>query len=203
MTRNDIEMDYFGIIRQKVREVINNEEQSVAHRMDHIKRVILNTYRIAKSYPEADIEILKIAVLLHDINQPFEHKEEHVKLSVKTAEKILKEVGYPPNKIKKVLIVISEHSTEDVNKKKPTSMEAKILFDADKIDGLGASGIARVFSLFGQMGKGPLEAIAWYRKKINITLSNMQTREGRKIFTEKLKYVEEFLNKIEEENKSI
>lgn len=196
-------MDYFSMIREKVIRAIKKKEQSVAHRMDHIERVLLNACSIARSYPEADVEILKIAALLHDVDQPFYNKKEHVKLSGKTAEKILKQVAYPVDKAKRVLVAISQHSTEQINKKEPVSIEAKILFDADKIDGLGASGIARVFSLFGQKGKEPLDAVSWYRKKIATALSNMQTVAGKRIFKKKLNYVEKFLNRIERENKSV
>ncbi len=74
--------------------------------------------------------------------------------------------------------IISEHSTERLANW-PTTIEAKILFDADKLDGLGASGIARVFALFGQKGKTLLEAVSWYLHKIELSKENMQTEEGR------------------------
>lgn len=137
-------MDFFEAVLDRVRSLINDDNQSVAHRMDHIERVVSNTSDIASYHPEADLEILKLSALLHDICQPFDRKEEHVKLSVNAAREILEAVGYPADRAERILRVISEHSTESISVSRPTSIEASILFDADKIDGLGASGIARV-----------------------------------------------------------
>jgi hypothetical protein len=68
------------------------------------------------------------------------------------------------------------------------------------LDGVGANGIARVFTLHGQMGKTPLEAIPWYRQRIEKAFTNMQTDLGREVFIERLTYVNGFLEKVEEEN---
>ena len=82
--------------------------------------------------------------------------------------------------------------------RKPKSLEAKILFDADKLDGLGASGIARVFALFGQRGLDPEKAIEWYEKKIEIALKNLQTKEAKKIARKRLAFVKKFLKMFKE-----
>ncbi len=75
------------------------------------------------------------------------------------------------------------------------------MFDADKLDGLGASGIARVFALFGQRGLEPEKAIEWYEKKIEIAVKNLQTKEGKRMARKKLKYVKEFLKMFKNENR--
>ena len=62
------------LVEGKVQDLLGAERQSVAHRFDHIMRVLANAELIAKSYPQADIEILTLAVLLHDIDQPFDDK---------------------------------------------------------------------------------------------------------------------------------
>lgn len=192
--------DYFGVVLEKVIVLLKSDSQSVAHRMDHVQRVTANALEIAGHYPEADLDLLRLAALLHDVCQPFDRKEEHVELSVKTAGEILEEAGYPPGRAKKILQIISEHSTESLANR-PTTIEAKILFDADKLDGLGASGIARVFAFFGQKGMTPLEAVPWYLHKILLAKENMQTEEGRRMAEERAGYVLEFLEKIKEENK--
>ena len=193
-------MDYFDAVLDKVQILINNDNQSVAHRMDHIQRVLLNVCDIASYYPEADLEILKISALLHDVCQPFNRKEEHVKLSVNMARGILQEVGYPIERAEKVLGIISEHSTECLDVSRPTSIEAKILFDADKLDGLGASGIARVFALFGQRGMTPQEAVPWYLHKMKVAGENIQTEQGRRMAIARSRYVLDFIERIKAEN---
>ncbi len=191
--------DYYPKIKHIAEDILKNKKQCVAHRIDHVERVLANAKAIAKSYKAIDMEMLKISILLHDISHPFNRKSEHVKLSVKAAEKILNQAGYPKDKTKKVLLIISEHSTENV-KKGPTSLESKILFDADKIDGLGAIGLARVFSFCGQNRKPPIEAASWYKRKIKIAVSHMQTVEGKKMAMKKLRYVNVFLKTLKEEN---
>ncbi len=193
-------MDCFNAVKDKVAAQVNHDRQSVAHRMDHVQRVLQNAYRIASHYPEADLELLKLGVLLHDVCQPFDRKEEHVELSVEIARKILDEIGYPSDRAERVLQIISEHSTECLDARRPTSLEARILFDADKLDGLGANGIARVFALFGQRGRTPLDAIPWYLGKIEMAGDNMQTTEGRQMAADSVKYVLNFIERIKAEN---
>jgi uncharacterized protein len=187
-------------VRDKVRTLYSAYIQSVAHRMDHIDRVLENTRKIAAYFPEADRELLTIATLLHDVTSPFNRKEEHVELSMETARKILTEIGYPPERMERVIAIIAEHSTSHLKTGNLSSVEARILFDADKIDGLGPNGIARAFALFGQRGYAPPSAIEWYRKKIETTQKNMKTDPGRKMTMARLPYVEDFLIRFAEEN---
>lgn len=176
------------------------EDQSVAHRMDHIERVFANAQAIGAHFPDADPEVLTLAVLLHDVTSPFDRKEQHVKLSMNTARRILNGIGYPQERTDQVLAIMAEHSTEDLKTGELYSVEARILFDADKIDGLGPCGIARAFALFGQRGYPPPSAIAWYRKKIETTIRNMKTNAGREMAMERLPFVEDFLQRFEAEN---
>jgi len=197
--------NYFKIVKKKILKelYVTYNFQSIAHKSEHINRVLNTALIISHNYNNVDVEVLKISVLLHDIAQPYNDKKNHVKLSINMASSILKDINYPNNKIKKVLNVISEHSTENMKKKKFTSIESKILFDADKIDGIGASGISRVFSLFDQMNKEPLESIKWYKNKINIAIGNLQTKTGKKIFKKRLIFTNIFLDKLIKENKHL
>ncbi|HWQ18242.1 MAG TPA: hypothetical protein VN455_00570 [Methanotrichaceae archaeon] len=65
-------------------------------------------------------------------------------------------------------------------------MEAGILFDADKLDGLCASSISRVFALFGQRVQSPLDAVPWYLHKMELAIKDMQTAEGRDLTLERV-----------------
>lgn len=186
-------------VKSEVIKRVSKSAQSVAHRFDHVERVMRNALKIAATIERVDYEILELAVLLHDVDQPVGRKAEHVALSLRAAEQILRQAGCPSDRANDVLSVIAEHSTEHVRAIKPSTDEARILFDADKLDGLGAVGIARVFSLFGQMGLPPFEAIQWYRRKIEIALEHVQTDEGRRLFLLKLPYVQQFLSEMESE----
>jgi uncharacterized protein len=187
-------------VRSEVIRRVNHPGQSVAHRFDHIERVMHNALAIAATIDGVDHEILELAVLLHDVDQPAGKKAEHVDLSLRAAEVILRQAACPDNRTNIVLNVIAEHSTENVRTIQPSTREAKILFDADKLDGLSAVGIARVFSLFGQMDLAPFEAIEWYKRKIDIALEYLQTAEGRRLCHSRLAYVQQFLSQMESED---
>lgn len=190
--------DFISKVSKKVKEILeNNPDQSIAHRYDHIERVFQNVLLIAKSERNVNLEILKIATLLHDIDQPLTEKEKHIERSLTKAKNLLLEVGYPRKEIPKILKIISEHSSE--GKKFPQSIEAKILCDADKLDGGGALGIARVFLYCGVRGMTLKEAINWYKQKIKKAMPFVQTNLGKKLASEKSKYVEKFLKNLEKE----
>lgn len=187
------------LVEERVRSLVGRERQSVAHRMDHLERVARNASAIAESYPEADAEILFLAVLLHDVDQPFDDKANHVARSAAAADRILTEIAYPRPRIERVLALIREHSTEHIDQVRPSTIEAQILFDADKLDGLGPLGILRVFALSAQLGRSHADTIPWYRMKIAAALPNMQPPEGRMMADRKLMLVERFLSELEAE----
>lgn len=187
------------LVEGQVRRLVETERQSDAHRMDHLNRVARNARSILTSYPEADAEILYLGVLLHDVDQPFNDKENHVVRSAAAAERILTETEYPPARIARVLAVIREHSTEHISSIKPSTIEARILFDADKLDGLGPFGILRVFALARQVDRSLPDTIRWYRNKIAVAMPNMQTPEGRAMMEKKLPLVQTFLSELESE----
>ena len=189
-------------VRSEVIRRVSNPGQSVAHRFDHIERVMQNARAIAATLEGVDYEILELAVLLHDVEQPAGKKSEHVELSLRAAEIILKQAACPDDRAKKVLSVIAEHSTEHVRTIQPSTAEAKILFDADKLDGLSAVGIARVFALFGQMDRAPVEAIEWYKQKVEVALEYIQTAEGRRLCDSRLPYVQQFLSQLESDTRT-
>lgn len=196
--------EYTEKVAKKAKDILNNApNQSAAHRWDHVKRVCQRALKIAGMLKdeEIDLEALKISALLHDINEPFNQKEEHVKACLIKAKNLLKEINYPEERIKKVLTIISEHSLE--SGKLPSSIEAKILFDADKLEGSGAIGIARVFIYCGQNGKTPTQAIEWYKDKIEKAMSLTQTKPGKIMTEQNFKYAFTFLEKYKQEEQEL
>jgi hypothetical protein len=95
VTSQDQTGDILALVKEKVRLLIENPRQSMAHKMDHLLRVERNAGLIRKSYPEADVEILKLAIFLHDVDQPFDDKKNHVSRSAEAAERILTEFSFP------------------------------------------------------------------------------------------------------------
>lgn len=127
-----------------------------AHDYDHILRVYHNCMLIAKGEGCGNIEILQAASLLHDIARAKEDADDsgqtdHALLGAETAYGILRDEGYDEQFAQAVKYVISTHRYRAENP--PVTLEAKILFDADKLDALGAIGIARSFAIAGRVGE--------------------------------------------------
>lgn len=101
------------------------------HQWTHVVKVMKIALMLAKSYPECDLEILKLAVIFHDIS--YERYETHVEKSIKVAESFLLGRKYPKDKIEKVLAVIISHSGPHRRKLGDTMLiEGKIIYDSDK-----------------------------------------------------------------------
>lgn len=141
---------------QKIKEAVEKELSCSAHDMDHVMRVYNLCLQLAEDEPNVDLDILKTAALLHDIARVKEDRDisgkiDHALLGAEMAGKILKDSGCSGEKIKQIKHCIITHRFRGENK--PETKEAKILFDADKLDVTGAIGIARAFAIAGQYGE--------------------------------------------------
>ncbi|MBE5759977.1 MAG: HD domain-containing protein [Clostridiales bacterium] len=115
-----------------------------AHDREHVYRVLYTALMIAETEPEADRDILITASLLHDIGRKEQFENPalcHAAVGAKKAETFLLEKGFAPDFTEKVCAAILSHRFR--KNASPESIEAKILFDADKLDACGALGIAR------------------------------------------------------------
>lgn len=116
------------------------------HGFDHILRV----YRLASLIAVregADLEIVQAACLLHDTSgdleaDPSQNRETHHHSSAEFARQVLKAEGWPEERIEAVEHCIRAHRFRD-HREPPQALEAKVLFDADKLDAIGAIGVAR------------------------------------------------------------
>jgi len=126
------------------------DESDSAHDFHHVLRVLHLVERIGTA-EGADMEILRTAALLHDIGRPEEIRDGicHAQVGGEKARQIL--VGWPGDKVEAVAHAIATHRfRSDVV---PQTLEAKVLYDADKLDSIGAIGVARVYAISGLMGK--------------------------------------------------
>ena len=114
------------------------------HGFDHIQRVYQLGQKLARA-ENADIEIVQAAALLHDAQGSAPDGSEranHHLLSAEFAGQVLKTEGWTQEKIQAVQHCIRAHRFRH-NGEEPATLEAKVLFDADKLDVLGAIGAAR------------------------------------------------------------
>lgn len=126
--------------------------QDSAHDREHIYRVLSNALNIAKSEPDVDYDILIAACLLHDIGRPEQFADPslcHAAVGAEKARKFLLEQGFSPAFAHAVYHCISTHRFR--KNLPPETIEAKILFDADKLDVTGAIGVARTLEYQGAL----------------------------------------------------
>jgi uncharacterized protein len=129
------------------------QEADTIHDFDHVLRVYELAKTIAKK-EEANWTVLQAAVLLHDAcgaAPGSKERMEHHLASALLAEKVLTEKGWPADEISAVMHCIRAHRYRGTEK--PQSIEAKVLFDADKLDVLGAIGVARVIGYAAVAGE--------------------------------------------------
>jgi uncharacterized protein len=203
-------------IMRTVQLLLHN--QSPAHDFQHILRVYKNAEMISKQEKSVDLDVVLAAALLHDlvvypkastktINSP--------DYSAEIAKKILLEYkNYPREKIEKVADAIRTHSYS--KKLAPSTLEGKILQDADRLDAIGAIGIARTFSVGGSENRSlynPTDAFCeserqlddtqWtldhIKKKLMILKNSMHTKTAKKIAEERTEFMELFLNQLRKE----
>lgn len=137
---------------KKYESFMHEQMRDSAHDRFHIYRVLYAALDIAKAEENVDLDILITACLLHDIgrHQQFSDLELcHAQIGGDMAFDYLIENGWPLGRALHVKECVYSHRYRRDNK--PQSIEAKILFDADKLDATGAVGIARTLIYSGQI----------------------------------------------------
>lgn len=165
------------------------------HDFEHAKRVCSISVYLARQ-ENADEEVVRAAALLHDVGHSLDEKE-HENKSLEVASSLLDMTDFPKGKKELVLECIREHRF--TKGEKAMSLEAKILQDADRLDAIGAVGIARCFLWSGEHRKVLKEAIKHFNEKLLKLKDVMNTDGGRRMAEERHRFMLEFLEKLEDE----
>jgi uncharacterized protein len=165
---------------EEIKKIVESELSCSAHNMDHVMRVYNLCLFLAKHEENVEIDVLAPAALLHDIARVKEDSDksgqtDHAVLGAEMAGEILRKLGYDVEKIEKIKHCISAHRFRTGNE--PKSIEAKILFDADKVDVLGAIGITRSFMIAGQYGQMIYNNISIEEYKRDNVIENGRVRD--------------------------
>ncbi|NHZ87507.1 HD domain-containing protein [Massilia sp. CCM 8733] len=140
-----------------------------AHDINHLHRVWRNAQALLASHPEADALAVMAACYLHDlVNLPKNHPERSMasRRSAELARRELAAIGFPAAQLDAVAHAIETHSFSAALP--PHTIEAKLVQDADRLDALGAVGLARLFYIAGQMGSAlahPDDPLAEHRER--------------------------------------
>jgi uncharacterized protein len=189
-------------------------EFDASHDLDHIDRVMKNAIDIAATEPSANEFIIKLGVLLHDI------EDAKYKLDDTLSVREILEMHEADEKlIDKVIACIDSVSYSGGNEKSITSIEGAIIRDADRLDAIGAIGIARAFTFGGARGRKLYDANEEartkmteedYRKKGTATITHfhekllllkdlMVTTEGKRLAEERHQFMVAFLEQLDRE----
>ncbi len=141
-------MNILDSIKNEIKEIMDNDS---VHDFDHVMRVYKNTQKLCKQ-EKVNEKLVLCAALLHDIvSYPKSDKRSKMSSieSAKKSKHLLKKYNFTPEEIIIISDAIRDHSFSQ--NKIPETLEGKILQDADRLDALGAIGIARVFATGGSL----------------------------------------------------
>ena len=142
--------EFEKLFEEKITAVLGSKDP--AHDLLHVKRVVKMARDLAIK-ERAQLEIVLPAAWLHDlVNLPKDHKDRKMasRLAAVEAVQFLTAIGYPAKYFPGIIHAIEAHSFSAGIKAE--TLEAQIVQDADRLDGLGAIGIARLFAISAQMG---------------------------------------------------
>lgn len=208
-------------------KTINYVQQSLknsegGHDWWHTHRVYLNAQKIALGESGIDTEVVLLAALLHDIaDSKFNNGDE--KIGPETARKFLMSEGLDADKINHVVSIIENISFKGGKSERTFhSKELDIVQDADRLDAIGAIGIARAFNYGGFKGneiynpeippnlemtkeeykKGKQPSVNHFYEKLLLLKDLMNTKTGREMAQERhefmLEYLEQFYREVNE-----
>jgi len=183
---------------------------SPSHDWLHVKRVANLAEELQKN-EGGDQEILMLSVYLHDIGRAREDNGEikdHAAWGAEKAREILSNQGHHDEVIERVQHCIEAHRYS--NNIEPETVEAKILSDADNLDAIGATGIARTFSFSGESQQplarlenpkkeGRETTLNHVREKLLNLKDRMYTDKGLEIAENRHKFTENFVKQFEAE----
>ncbi len=185
------------IIVRKAKEYINTLFRGNAdgHDVNHTLRVYKNALQIAEAYPESDLFVISLGALLHDVD---DHKLFHTENNA-NARSFLQEQNVEQEIIEQICAVINSVSFSKNRGRRPGTLEGKIVQDADRLDAIGAIGIARTFAFGGRNGRQIEDTLQHFYDKLLLLKDEMNTEEAKRIAAIRHSFMEEFLKVLHEE----
>lgn len=188
-----------------------------AHELEHVRRVVANARRLAAA-EGARAEIVMPAAWLHDcvaVPKGSPRRHQASRLAADEAGRFLRAAGYPAEWISEIEHAIEAHSFAAGIE--PRTLEARVVQDADRLDALGAVGLARCMMLGGAAGRAFYDhrdpfarhrapddtayVIDHFFVKLLHLEERMSTATGRREATDRVEYLRRFLERLESEIK--
>lgn len=188
------------------------------HDFDHTLRVLRNAEMLAAEMPESDLQVIRLAALLHDIARPREMSSKgklcHAEKGAEICANELKKYDLPPAMVDNICACIRTHRFRG-KEPGPQSLEAEIIYDADKLDSIGAVGIGRAFHFAGRenarihntreeaLNSEPYSredsAYREYLVKLRHVAEKMLTSSGRRHAAARAEFMHKFFEQMDKE----
>ena len=165
------------------------------HGADHSVRVYRNVLKIAAHYEECDVTLVSVAAILHDVD---DYKLFQTANNA-NARAFLVAEGVDFAVCERIIDIINAVSFSKNRDRAPESLEAAIVRDADRLDAIGAVGIARTFAYGGRNGRSQDESVKHFYDKLLLLQDMMNTGAAREMAEKRHAFMESFLAELDEE----
>lgn len=187
-------------MRNMIDEAINYirelfAENADGHGFEHAMRVYRNALLIAETEPEADRLVVSLGALLHDAD---DHKLFSTENNA-NARRFLEAQGVDRETADRICGAVNSVSFSRNRGKHPDTIEGRIIQDADRLDAIGAIGIARTFAYGGKHGRTPEDSIAHFHEKLLLLKDLMNTEKAKEMAESRHAFMEQFLKEWEQE----
>ena len=165
------------------------------HDTEHMLRVCRNAMKIAEHEPDCDMDVVIFAALLHDVD---DHKLFATENNA-NARAFMAARNIPEKQIERICRIIDSVSFSKNKDRRPDTIEAMIVQDADRLDAMGAVGIARTFAYGGEHGRQMADSLQHFHDKLLRLKDLMNTESGRRMAEERHAFLEAFLTEYARE----
>ena len=172
------------------------ETNAGGHDGEHTLRVYRNALRIAENEPGCDMQVIALSALLHDAD---DHKLFATENNA-NARAFLEANDVPQEMTERICAAINSVSFSQNRGRVPETIEAKVVQDADRLDAMGAVGIARTFAYGGEHGRPMSASVQHFHDKLLLLKSLMNTETGKQMAEKRHAFLEDFLKEYGEES---
>ncbi len=179
--------------KEYIRELFSGN--AGGHDASHTLRVYQNALLIAENENSCNMEIVSLAALLHDAD---DHKLFHTENN-SNARQFLASQKLDKELIEEIIRAINSVSFSRNRGRKPETIEGMIVQDADRLDAIGAIGIARTFAYGGEHGRSLESSVQHFHDKLLLLKEEMNTEAARKLAEDRHRFMEQFLLEYQKE----
>ncbi|MBD3279525.1 MAG: HD domain-containing protein [Candidatus Pacebacteria bacterium] len=180
-------------VRAKAKQTLTGAGSG--HDWDHTYRVWQLAKYLAKE-EQANLLVVELAAWLHDLARPTA-KQDHALAGAKLARDFLQSLPVEPEVVEQVVNCIAKHSFS--GRQPAVTLEEQVIQDADRLDALGAVGLARCFAYGETHQRSLTRSIDHIKEKLLLLKGLMNTKTGQQLACDRHQFVEQFLTQLQTE----